>query len=169
MGEPQADGRVATVVAGSDTSAVPLLERDHILASLTEYLHAAQDGDGRFVLVSGEAGVGKSAVLREFRDTAAPARWAEGRCDGLFTPRPLGPLFDIAATLGGPLLEACRRGAQREDLFRLLLEELDAGDSGAATVLVIEDVHWADESSLDLLGFLGRRVRALGEIGRAHV
>jgi len=84
------------------------------------------------------------------------ARWAQGACDGLFTPRPLGPLFDIAGRFGGELRAACDRGAGREELFRALLAELD---SARLTVLAIEDVHWADEATLDLLRFLGRRVR----------
>jgi len=80
-----------------------------------------------------------------------------GACDGLFTPRPLGPLFDIAVTLGGDLLELCRAGAAREELFSALLRHVR--DPGGLHVLVVEDIHWADEATIDLLRFLGRRIR----------
>lgn len=134
-----------------------LLEREHILASLAEYGQSSRDGEGRLVLVSGEAGVGKSTLLERFQRDTPAARWAYGACDGLFTPRPLGPLFDLANQLGGDLLEACRRDASREELFTVLLRQIHQPD--VLTVLAIEDVHWADESTLDLLRFLGRRIR----------
>jgi predicted ATPase len=74
----------------------------------------------------------------------------------LFTPRPLGPLYDLADQLGGELLDLCTRGAGREELFRALLRQV----SGPATnVVVVEDVHWADEATIDLLRFAGRRLR----------
>jgi DNA-binding CsgD family transcriptional regulator len=138
-----------------------LLEREPALASLHEYLESAASGDGRFVLVSGEAGVGKSTLLEHFESATPQLRWLHGACDGLFTPRPLGPLFDIAEQAGGELLAACRRDASREQLFRQLLSTLA---DGAPRVVAVEDVHWADESTLDLLRFLGRRVRDTGAL-----
>lgn len=93
------------------------LERDQALAALMDYAGDAAAGAGRLVLVSGEAGVGKSALVEQFQAGTADARWACGACDGLFTPRPLGPLFEIAEQLGGELLEACRRDASRDQLF----------------------------------------------------
>ena len=133
------------------------MEREHVLASLAEYAQTARSGEGRLVLVSGEAGVGKSVLVEHFRRELDDARWARGACDGLFTPRPLGPLFDVAEQLGGELRDACRAGAAREQLFAALLRGL--GEPGALTVLVVEDAHWADESTLDLLRFLGTRIR----------
>jgi len=135
-----------------------LLERDRLLAALAEYAREAGDGEGRLVLVSGEAGVGKSSLLERFQADVPAARWAGGACDGLWTPRPLGPLFEIAEQLGGDLLAACRRDAARDELFTVLLKQINR--PGKLTVLCIEDVHWADESTLDLLRFLGRRIRA---------
>ncbi|WP_219471944.1 ATP-binding protein [Nonomuraea rhizosphaerae] len=133
-----------------------LLEREAALASLGEYAAEASRGAGRLVLVSGEAGVGKSALLEHFRDALPEARWSWGMCDGLFTPRPLGPLFDVADQRGGALLELCRAGAGREELFRGLLREVS--EPGTLNAVVVEDVHWADEATLDLLRYLGRRV-----------
>ncbi|MDQ1695185.1 MAG: hypothetical protein QOJ03_538, partial [Frankiaceae bacterium] len=137
--------------------AVHLLERDGFLVSLAEYADSARVGESRLVLIAGEAGVGKTTLVEALPDRLDDARWAWGACDGSFTPQPLGPLFDIAPQLGGALAEACRDDAPRERLFRLLLEELSA--SPTLTVVVIEDVHWADEATLDLLRFLGRRLR----------
>jgi DNA-binding CsgD family transcriptional regulator/tetratricopeptide (TPR) repeat protein len=136
---------------------VPLLEREAQLASLGEYAGEARLGDGRLVLIAGEAGVGKSALVEYVQRGLPGAIWCWAACDGLFTPRPLGPLFDIASTLGGELLELCRADAPREQLFSALLRQV--GVPGELHVLVVEDVHWADEATVDLLRFLGRRIR----------
>ena len=138
-----------------------LLEREDFLDSLGGYADEALLGQGRVVLVAGEAGVGKTALLEAFRERLTGASWAWGACDGLSTPRPLAPLRDLARDLGGPLLAALREDAPREQLFDLLLERLRESD---LTVVVVEDVHWADEATLDLVRFLARRlhdVRAL--------
>jgi DNA-binding CsgD family transcriptional regulator len=136
---------------------VRLLERDSQLAALNGYAAEAGQGDGRLVLLAGEAGVGKSALVEELEYAVPAARWLWGACDGLFTPRPLGPLFDMAAQLGGELLELGRAGAGRESLFTALLRQVS--EPGTLHVLVVEDVHWADEATVDLLRFLGRRLR----------
>jgi DNA-binding CsgD family transcriptional regulator/tetratricopeptide (TPR) repeat protein len=134
-----------------------LLERDSALEALTQYAAQARAGEGRVVLVSGEAGAGKSALLEQLQRDLAEVSWVGGTCDGLITPRPLGPLFEIAEQLGGELLEACNRDAGRDELFSVLLRRLSA--PGTPVVVAIEDLHWADESTLDLVRFLGRRVR----------
>src|SRR5436190_915611 len=134
-----------------------LLEREPSLALLSEYAAQAAGGEGRLVLLSGEAGVGKSALVERLCRDLPDARWSWSMCDGLFTPRPLGPLFDLADQLGGALLERGRSGADREELFRTLLGILSA--PGGLDVVVVEDVHWADEATLDLLRYLSRRLR----------
>ncbi|HEY6310494.1 MAG TPA: ATP-binding protein, partial [Streptosporangiaceae bacterium] len=73
-----------------------LLERASFLQTLGEHAGAARRGDGRLILVSGESGMGKTVLLEAFQSQAKGARWLWGACDGLLTPRPLGPLFDIA-------------------------------------------------------------------------
>src|SRR5262249_51137277 len=85
------------------------------------------------------------------------ARWLWGYCDGLFTPRPLGPLLDLAGQLGGELEDLCRAGAAREDLFRALLRQ--ARQHGTPDVPAGEAGHWGADAALDLLRFLGRRLR----------
>jgi DNA-binding CsgD family transcriptional regulator/tetratricopeptide (TPR) repeat protein len=136
-----------------------LLERTSFLRTLAEYAAEASRGDGRLVLVSGESGLGKTALLDAFQREQPEPRWLWGACDGLFTPRPLGPLFDIGAQAdgaAGELAGLCRRGAERDRLFDALLAELDA--PAPLTIVVIEDVHWADEATIDLLSFVGRRL-----------
>lgn len=134
-----------------------LLERESHLSSLTEYAEEARTGHGRMVLLAGEAGVGKSSLLEQFERELVDARWGWGACDGLFTPRPLAPLLDIGGQLDGQLGELCRAAAPREQLFAALLRQLSTSET--LTVLAIEDVHWADDASLDLLRFVGRRIR----------
>jgi DNA-binding CsgD family transcriptional regulator/tetratricopeptide (TPR) repeat protein len=133
-----------------------LLERESSLALLAVYAREARRGDGRLVLVAGEAGVGKSALVEQFQGDLPDARWSWGACDGLFTPRPLGPLFDLADGLGGELLELCRARAARDELFGALLKQIS--EPGTLDVVVVEDVHWADEATVDMLRFLGRRI-----------
>jgi predicted ATPase len=102
-----------------------LLERSGELAALEASLAKARDGRGSLVLVSGEAGIGKTALARAFCDThrgAARVLW--GVCDRLFTPRPLGPLLDIAEVVGGELAELVQAEARPHDVTMALRREL---------------------------------------------
>jgi DNA-binding CsgD family transcriptional regulator len=136
-----------------------LIERDSQLAALHQYADEAGRGQGRLVIISGEAGVGKSVLLEELAQDLEGAHWLWAGCDGLFTPAALGPLLDIATHLNGDLLRLCRAEAKRDQLYAALLRQLS--DIRTLTVLVIEDVHWADEATLDLLSYLGRRIQHL--------
>ena len=133
-----------------------LLEREPFLRTLGEYAGEARQGEGRLVLVSGESGMGKTALLEAFQPRTKGTRWLWGACDGLLTPRPLGPLFDIASQAGGELADLSRGQVARDRLFTAFLAAIDS--PGAPTVAVIEDVHWADEATIDLLNFAGRRL-----------
>jgi DNA-binding CsgD family transcriptional regulator/tetratricopeptide (TPR) repeat protein len=137
---------------------VAIVGRRAELAALVDAAADARTGDGRLVLVAGEAGVGKSALIEALEPYLPDARWLRGACDGQFTPRPLGPLLDVADQLGGELAERCRSSERRADVFGLLLDTL-RGDG--LTVLVIEDLHWADEATLDLVRVVARRLRGL--------
>jgi tetratricopeptide (TPR) repeat protein len=132
------------------------LERGIYLQELAERWEAARKGRGSLVFVGGDAGVGKTTLARKFSEIAGKgARVAWGICEPLSTPGALGPLLDIADTLGFalPLLEDA---AQRQLAFRTLLDVLRRPERPA--LLVFEDVQWADEATFDLLRFLGRRV-----------
>ncbi|GAA0476507.1 LuxR family transcriptional regulator [Paractinoplanes deccanensis] len=134
-----------------------LLERAGELAALDRLLADSAAG-GRVAVVSGEAGAGKSTLATAFTEAAGPrAQTLWGACDPLLTPRALGPLHDIARRLGGPLRERIGHGA-RAEVFDLLLEALDRPPQAARPVVVLEDLHWADEATLDMVAFLGRRL-----------
>ena len=136
-----------------------LIERESQLAALHQYADEASHAQGRLVLVSGEAGIGKSALLEDFAEQSADARWLWAGCDGLFTPAALGPLLDIAAQLEGELLRLCQVDSKRDQLYGALLRQLN--NLKTLTVIAVEDLHWADEATLDLLSYLGRRIQHL--------
>jgi len=141
--------------AGMSTVARTMLEREASLSTLHEALDDALAGSGRIALVSGEAGIGKTTLVRSFAEGAsARVRVVAGACEALFTPRPLGPVHDIAGDVGGPLLDALATGSDRVTILAALLAELRS----APTLAVLEDVHWADEATLDAIAYLGRRL-----------
>lgn len=132
-----------------------LLERDTHLAVLSDCLADVKAGSGRLALVSGEAGIGKTTLVAAFANRQRERmRVLWGICDALFTPRPLGPLHDIAAQLGGSLPDRLAGSSDRTAIFSTVFSALQV----QPTILVVEDVHWADESTLDLLRYLGRRI-----------
>ncbi len=127
-----------------------LLERKKCLAELTDWLGRAIEGAGCIALLGAEAGIGKTALLQEFAKAPLGARVLWGGCDALFAPRPLGPLYDIARQTQGELLAAIYGNANREVIFAAALDELER----TQTLVVFEDMHWADEATLDLLKYL---------------
>lgn len=131
-----------------------LLERHCAQEDLRLMLRNADRQRGSLLLLGGEAGVGKTSLLQQFSTEArSSARVLIGHCDALSTPRALGPLYDIA----DPTLERLLADhAPRETLLRALLASFAARPQ--ATLLAIEDAHWADEATLDLLRYLGRRI-----------
>jgi DNA-binding CsgD family transcriptional regulator/tetratricopeptide (TPR) repeat protein len=135
-----------------------LLERSDQLSELKGLEREALAGRGRVVFVGGEAGAGKTALIRRFCDQRrATTRTLWGACDGLLTPGPLGPLFEVADETGGELDELVRRGSRPHVIASALAAELGR----RPTVLVLEDIHWADEATLDVIRLLPRKVRGL--------
>src|SRR5262249_2939710 len=117
---------------------------------------------GSTALVCGEAGIGKTTLVRAFVDQAGErARLLTAACDDLVTPRTLGPLYDAASETSGPLARALTGDAPAGGVFTALMEEL-ARES--PTVLVVEDAHWADDATIDVLGYAARRVGSLGAL-----
>jgi len=136
---------------------VDLLERDEPRDALAARLAEARSGHGSLTLVAGEAGIGKTSLVRGFcTDHAGEARVLRGWCDALSTPRPLGPIDDLAREAGGDLARVVHEGAGRYERFTAFLDTLTS--PSAPVVVVIEDVHWADEATLDLLVFVARRM-----------
>ena len=116
-----------------------LLERTGELAALERSIAQARDGRGSLVLVSGEAGIGKTALVRAFCDAHRDGtRVLWGGCDPLFTPRPLGPLLDVAEVVGGELAELVHAGAGPHDVTMALRRELGRRPP---TIMVIDDAH----------------------------
>lgn len=137
-----------------------LIERDKTLKALTNLRSRAAEGNGAIALVYGEAGIGKTSVLSTFRDREAEASeifW--GGCDPLFTPRPLGPIHDMACRFDGHVRRLLNEGADSPALFAAIVDNLQR--TPGPKILVIEDAHWADNATLDLLKFLGRRISLL--------
>ena len=119
----------------------------------------AAAGRGSVVLVAGEAGIGKTSLVRAFAAEAAErARLLPAACDDLMAPRTLGPLRDAAAGSLGPLAAALADEEPVDGVFTALLEELAAEPP---SVLVVEDIHWADDATLDVLGYAARRIEPL--------
>jgi DNA-binding CsgD family transcriptional regulator/tetratricopeptide (TPR) repeat protein len=152
-----------------------LLEREDALAALHGAHSEARSGVGRLVLIAGEAGIGKTSLAHGFAESVARStRVLTGACDPLFTPRPLSPFGDVAAETNGPLRVLLRQGGSAHDVFEAIRAELADG----GTVLVLEDLHWADEATLDVLRLLGRRIEVIpalvlgtyrdDELDRAH-
>lgn len=139
---------------GTVISTAPLLERGEQQARLRAVVDEARSGAGRLVLLTGEAGVGKTALVESVGDSDGEVRLWIGSCEQLFTARPLGPLADIASQAGGQLAEVVGRGAPVHEVFPVLLEELRS----QPTLMVLEDVHWADEATLDVISLLARRM-----------
>src|SRR6266508_3113145 len=140
---------------------VRLLERDAELGRLRETLRRAGRGRGSVVLVSGEAGIGKTSLVRAFAEHArARARVLIGVCDDLVTPRTLGPFRDMARGGDGPLAEAAASVAERDAVFGAVYQEL----SDRSTVMIVEDVHWADDATLDVVRYLAWRIAELPSV-----
>ncbi len=134
-----------------------LLERDHDLRILATALNEAVAGHGRIALISGEAGIGKTSFVERFMALRGQTlRILKGQCDSLFTPSPLGPLYDIARQTSGRMLAQLEGATPRAAIFSTMLDELRG--CAQPTLLIIEDIHWADEATLDLIKFLGRRI-----------
>jgi DNA-binding CsgD family transcriptional regulator len=137
-----------------------LIERESSLQSLTSIAQTCREGQGRIVILAGEAGIGKTSLLREFERTAGSGlKVLWGGCEALFTPRPLGPLQDMAKSIDPRIATLLEDGAAQDRIFPALLNALQ--DSQQAHVLIFEDVHWADNATLDLIKYLGRRVAVL--------
>lgn len=131
-------------------SGEPLLERDEQLRRLGEAMEEVRGRRrGRLALVTGEAGAGKTTLVRAFTRSAPDEVLVRtGACDNLRAARPFGPVLDLLGRTGGT----------REDLLADLMAELR---SPRPKLVILEDVHWADDATLDVLTYVGRRIEEL--------
>src|ERR1700734_1030492 len=135
------------------------LKRQSERETLSRHLQEARAGSGKLILIAGQAGMGKSSLAEQFAlEHRREARVLWGACDPLTTPRGLAPVREIAAQTIGLGAPGTDEAEARDRLFRVLLEELSRR-AGTASILVLEDLHWADEATLDFLRFIGRRMQ----------
>ena len=140
-----------------------LLERQQQLEILAQGFSEARAGAGKLILIAGEAGLGKSSLVEQFvADARQHSRVLWGACDALDTPRALGPVHEIAAQTSVLDGRSAPPDESRDWLFGALFAQLVPPQR--ATVVVLEDVHWADESTLDFFRFIGRRIQRTGAL-----
>jgi DNA-binding CsgD family transcriptional regulator len=132
-----------------------LADREHELGEIVARADRARSGRGGMVIVSGESGAGKTSFVEAFADSwVNDERLLWGACDPLPTPRPLGPVHDFADRLAPATRSALDESAQPYDIFEAVYEDLKT----APSVLVLDDLHWADQGTIDLLRFVLRRI-----------
>ena len=142
-------------VRSTNIKAVTLADRDHELGEIIARADDARAGRGGMLIVSGESGAGKTSFVETFVD-----RWVKdervlwGACDPLSTPRPLGPVHDFAHLLAPATQTVLAESDQPYDIFAAVYDDLRV----APSVLVLDDLHWADQGTIDLLRFVLRRV-----------
>lgn len=132
-----------------------LIERSQELGRLQARADEARAGRGGMLIVSGESGAGKTAFVESFvEDWVRDERLLWGVCDPLPTPRPLGPIRDLAHRLASGSRDLLESSDVPYDIFAALHDDLCT----APSVLVLDDLHWADQGTIDLLRFVLRRI-----------
>ncbi|MEM9700756.1 MAG: AAA family ATPase, partial [Pseudomonadota bacterium] len=137
-----------------------MLERTDAILSLTTHADDARGGMGHTVYLLGEAGAGKTTLLRAFEAQMAAATVLRAACEDLSIPEPLGPLRDLAFDAGVDLDALLTQEKDRLAVFVHLLDAITNSDG--LTLLLVEDLHWADEATLDFLRFVSRRIKRHG-------
>lgn len=137
-----------------------LIERAAYLNVLESNFSEVIKGQGHSVFVSGEAGIGKTSLVKKFcRNLKKEYNIYQGTCDALFTPRPMAPLYDILLQLTNELSENTSDISNRTAFFMRLFNEIKHRKD--ASIVIFEDIHWADEATLDFIRFLARRISHL--------
>jgi DNA-binding CsgD family transcriptional regulator/tetratricopeptide (TPR) repeat protein len=137
-----------------------LIERSGYLEIMENAFQRLPNGEGHSFFITGEAGIGKTSLVKAFLKIVEQQGIAyTGTCDSLFTPRPLAPLHDISLQLGEAWLEKMQQLHSRSDLFSRFLMALT--QQKLPVIIVFEDVHWADEATLDFIKFFTRRISRL--------
>jgi DNA-binding CsgD family transcriptional regulator len=139
---------------------MPFIERDGFVSSLQTLFDRVGEGDGHCILLSGEAGIGKTALVKAFcKKQGDSCSIYQGACDDLFTPRPLGPLYDVLWQVNRERWPVPPSNEERSVLFANFFQELST--KKGKLLIVFEDIHWADEGTLDFIKFFVRRIDQL--------
>jgi DNA-binding winged helix-turn-helix (wHTH) protein len=176
------------VVGGASEVRSPLVGRAQVIAELAQQVDAARAGAGSLCVLTGEAGIGKTRCADELARTARPrgVQVLYGRCPQDLAVPTLWPIAAAIAALtreqpelaararkllagpsnGSPNAphDLARNDAPGDTRFWLieqgagLLRELAASQPA---LLILDDLHWADAGSLELLGFIAPELRAL--------
>lgn len=149
-----------------------LFGRDREQTTLRESLHEMLEGRGRLVLIGGEAGIGKTALVQSLAQEAEEegARVLTSACYDLMVTPPYGPWLELFSRFDEedrpPLpVDADHHGAHRAASQDALFEEAYDSLVGAASqkplVVVLEDLHWTDAASLEFLRYVARQLADL--------
>ena len=134
-----------------------LIEREVFMALLQKQFENVAGGEGHCILLCGEAGIGKTALVKTFfKEQVGACSIYQGACDSLFTPRPLAPLYDVLWQVNKERWPVPPSNEERSVLFANFFQELRAKKE--RILLVFEDIHWADEGTLDFIKFFIRRI-----------
>lgn len=137
-----------------------LIERDLFLTSLQEQFETLETGEGHCVLLVGEAGIGKTALVKAFcKKQASENNIFQGACDALFTPRPLAPLYDVLWQVNKERWPLPPFKEKNSVVFANFFQELTL--KKGKLIIIFEDIHWADEATLDFITFFTRRIDQL--------
>lgn len=137
-----------------------LIERDESIASLQKHFENVEGGEGHCILLSGEAGIGKTALIKAFcKNQGGECSIYQGACDDLFTPRTLAPLYDVLWQVNKVRWPVPPSNEERSVLFASFFQELSTKNE--KFLIVFEDIHWADEGTLDFIRFFARRIDQL--------
>jgi predicted ATPase len=136
---------------------VELLERDQYINDLLTRFQRLESDGGHAVFIRGEAGIGKTSLLNYLTiNLSSKAKILSGSCDSLFTPRPLGPIFDMARLISSDFLDFLKSETSRSIIFEALVDKLS--EQNGSVIMIFEDIHWADEATLDFIKFITKRI-----------
>lgn len=146
-----------------------ILERDTDLSVLHDAVTELRRGGSSVVLVAGEAGIGKTTLLtRFFAELPTDVRRWLGRCDDLVAAQPLGAIADAyrdgrraGALAPAGTAQALTDALEVGDQARVMTALHDQLNAATPLVFAVEDLHWADDATLDVLGYLMRRLGLL--------
>ena len=138
----------------------PVIERDREFEVLAHLGAQAKSGEGSIVLVTGEAGIGKTTLINEYRKKFAHTyKFFVGASDPLAAPTPFGPIFEMAPLFDPSVKSLLKTTDSRLEIIEAVFA--DIAEASPTPVLVFEDIHWADSETLDFLSYVGRRISIL--------